>query len=58
MNHFSYDHLSEMGFISHQSSPKFKNENVSYMIHWALKKSKIRIEILASPFQINMVYII
>ena len=26
-----------MGFISHQRSPKFKNKNVSYMIHWAIK---------------------
>ena len=49
--------MSEMGFISHQRSAKFKNEIVSYMIHWAIKKSKIRIEILTQPFKISLIYI-
>ena len=57
INNFSRDSLSKMGFISQKSSPKFKNENVSYDT-LGIKKSKIKIEILTSTFQINMIYII
>ena len=49
--------MPEMGFISYQRSAKFKNENVSYMIQLAIKKSKIRIEILTQSFKISLIYI-
>ena len=45
MNYCSRDYLPEMGFISHQRSPKFKN--------WAMK---IKIEIFIVPFLISLIF--
>ena len=45
--------MSKMGFVSHQRSADFKNENDTL----GNKKSKIIIEILTQPFKISLIYI-